>query len=393
MAANKWMTRLAKHDTARQWDYNPFMHIQRFSSPGINFTFGKTHGQPNGFPMIIYGPEKSGKTILVYDRIAELHKSDPSAIAVRFDTEMRDECQLTPQQAKAYGIDIDRYQPYIGNAPENIFDFIEKEVDAMITEGAPIKLIIIDSLTNIKGRKMANAESVTQNVMGDEAATQQTGLKRIWDIIHKHRIGFIVTCQVRAEFDQYEKMRNGVDYKMAGGWFLKHFGAYVMHVAPILGAKGASDMNGEVLEDATKKDGVGKSEKTAHRIRVKMVGNSFGPKGRATEVTFSYNKGFINHYEEAFILGEARGIVQRPNNRTYILPDFPTVGKESKWSSKDDFIKALQEVSPGVQSPAFNAIVERLRGQDIDLMENGERSAFFREEETKDQPELEESAE
>src|SRR6185369_14528814 len=91
MAGNKWMTRLGKHDSARQWDYNPYAHILRFSSPGLNFVFGKTHGLPLGQPLVIYGPNKAGKTILAYDLIAELHRSDPDAIAIRFDTEMRDD--------------------------------------------------------------------------------------------------------------------------------------------------------------------------------------------------------------------------------------------------------------------------------------------------------------
>lgn len=373
------MTRLGKHDGARQWDYNPYANILRFSSPGINFTFGKTQGLPRGFPIVIYGPEKSGKSILCYDAIAELHRADPEAIAIRFDTEMRDEGQLTPSQAEIYGIDLKRYQPYITNSPSKIFDFIENEVDAMCSEGAPIKLIIIDSITNIKGRKMANAESVDNNLMGDEASTQQTGLKRILDVIHKHRLGFIVTAQVRAEFDQYEKMRNGVDYKMAGGWYLKHLMGYVMHVAPIKGAKGGENMSGVKLEDESLKDGVGKAEKTGHKIRVKMVGNSYGPKGRAVEVTFDYNHGFINKHEEVFMLGTERAIVQRPNNTAYVLPDYPKVGENSKWTGKDNFLNALRE-SRELQEE----IIKRLRMQDIDLMERGAQSAYFRAEETKE---------
>src|ERR1019366_6999104 len=100
----------------------------------------------------------------------------------------------------------------------------------------------------------------------DDAATQQNGLKRIWNTIYKYRIGFVLTSQVRAEFDQYEKMRNGVDYKIAGGWFLKHFSGMVLHVAPIKGAKGsqqlASGDKGAKLQNENLKDGVGKAEQT-----------------------------------------------------------------------------------------------------------------------------------
>lgn len=379
MTLNKWMKQLRKHDAARNWEYDPYANPMHFGSPGLNFLFGKTHGYVRGQCVCIYGPNKAGKTVLCYDAIAKMHAEDSEGIALYYSTELRDEEQMTPERAHMLGIDFERYQPYITNAPEKIFDHIENEVAALLDDGAPIRLIIIDSLTNIKGRKMAAADSVNKNVMGDEAATQQTGLKRIADIIHKHRVGFIITCQVRAEFDEWEKKRNGVDYKMAGGWYLKHYAGYVLHVQRITGAKGESDLNGNKMENTEVLDGAGNAELTGYRMRVKMMGNSFGPKGRAVELSFDYNTGFIKQYDEVATLAINRNIVDSSKSGSYVLADWPRVGEQMTWRGKDNFWKAVAE-GQDLQAE----IVTRLRKQDFDVMKNGANSVFFREEETRE---------
>lgn len=376
--ANKWMKSLAKHDAARDWEYNPFAHVLRFSSPAMNFLFGNTHGLPKGLPIIVFGPEHSGKTLFCYDLIAQMHKDDPEGLALRFDTEMRDEAQLTPARARLYGIDTDRYQPYLTNDAEEIFDFIEKEVKAQLEAGAPIRIIVIDSLTNVIGRRMAASEGMGKAQVGDDSRTQQDGLKRIQRLMHKYRICLVLTSQVRAEMDPIEQMR-GNTYKMAGGWFLKHLGGYVLQVEPNKGKTGRETLTGEKLVNEQMKDALGHADRTGHRIRARMRGNSYGPKNRSVEVTFDYNKGFINRHEEVFQLATERGLVDRPTNVKYVVDGYPA-GKQTTWSGKDNFLKSLQD-DEGLQG----FLVEKLRQQDIDLMNNGPASAYFRPEETREE--------
>jgi len=377
MAKNKWMERLAKHDAARQWDYNPFANILRFSSPAMNWLFGNTHGLPKGYPIIIFGPEHSGKTLFCYDLISQLHQDDPEAIAVRFDTEMRDEAQLTPAKAAIYGIDINRYMPMLTNDSEEIFDYIEKELRVMLQDGAPIKLIIIDSITNVIGRRAAEAKTIGKQVIGDSSLTQQEGLQRMQRLMHKYRVSLVLTAQVRSEFDPTEKMRTGLDYKMAGGWFLKHLGGYVLHVAPNKNKAGRESLSGVKLEDESMKDGLGHADRTGHKIRARMRGNSYGPKNRTVEVTFDYNKGFINRHEDIFQLAIERGLVDRPTNTKYVVEDYPAAGKQSFWMGMDKFLKGLAD-----DEELQKFLVTKLRSQDIDLMNKGPNSAFFKAEET-----------
>lgn len=365
------MAKLAKHDAARQWDYNPFAHVLRFSSPGLNFLFGNTHGLPKGYPMIIFGPEHSGKTLFCYDLIAQMHKDDPDGIALRFDTEMRDEAQLTPARAQLYGIDIDRYQPYLTNDAEEIFDYIESQLKVLLDDGAPVRLIVIDSITNIIGRRMAATAGMGKAQVGDESKTQQDGLKRIQRLMHKHRISLVLTSQVRAEMDPIEQMR-GNTYKMAGGWFLKHLGGYVLQVEANKGKTGRETLSGVALEDESLKDALGKAERTGHKIRCRMRGNSYGPKNRAVEVTFDYNHGFINHHEEVFLLGTERGLVLRPTNTKYVVDNYPKKGETITFNGKDNFLQALS-----TNEDLSKHIVMQLRERDIDLLEKGPNSIYF----------------
>ncbi len=371
----KWMTRLAKHEGVVKRSYNPFSHVIRYSSPYLNWVFGNTHGLPRGKKLIVYGPDKSGKTVTCYDMIGQMHRDYPEAIAVRYDTEFRDDAQLTPAMAAAYGIDMDRYVCYQTNSPSGVFDHIEKEVNAMCEDAAPIYLIIIDSIAMIKGRRSENAEGIDTQQMGDEAKTIQDGLKRILEVIHRHRIALVMTNQVRDEFDRIEKMRN--PYKMYGAWAIKHFAEYKLLLAPVNSKEGMKTLTGVELVDSTMTDVMDKAEQIGHRIRATMKNSSLGPKNRRAEFTFDYRRGIINRHEDAFHLGTTRGIIQMPNNRIYQLPSYPTEGKMAEWNGKDNFIMALQR-NPDV----CDAIFERVRGQDIDLMTNGAASKFYRAEET-----------
>lgn len=378
--AQKWMARLGKHESAVKREYNPFAHVIRYSSPYLNWVFGNTHGLPRGKKLIVYGPDKSGKTVTCYDMIGQMHRDYPNAIAIRYDTEFRDDAQLTPAMAAAYGIDMDRYQCYQTNSPSGVFDHIENEVNAMCDDGAPIYLIIIDSIAMIKGRRSENAESVDVQQMGDEAKTIQDGLKRILEVLHRHRIALVMTNQVRDEFDRIEKMRN--PYRMWGGWFLKHFAEYKLLLAPVNSKEGQKTLTGVELVDASMTDVMGKGEQLGHRIRATMKNSSLGPKNRRAEFTFDYRRGVINKHEDAFQLGVTRNIFERPSNRLYILKDYPVVGKEAEWDGKENCILALQR-----NDEVCKTVLERVRGQDIDLMERGSASAFYRVEETVDEPE------
>ena len=319
------MEKLQKMDGAIDKKYNPFAkeNVLRSPSPSLNWIFGKGSGIPFGYSAIFYGPPKAGKSLASYLMAAQLHKDDPEAIVIRFDTEMRAEAQVD----EIWGIDPDRFIAFNVNDPTEIYDRIANEFMPMLEAGAPIKMIIIDSLNGMKGVKRMGKDSVADHLMGDDALTHGVGLKNILPVVRKHKIALLCTSHIRANFDAG---MYGPKEKMAGGYAQKHFFEYFVEVK----RDGSSKTKIEDQDGGA--DFRGKKEMTGHRIFVKMAESSVGVAGRSGAFTLDYKKGLINVGEEIATLAKKYELVEMPNNRTYIVG-------EKKYTSKADFNQALEE--------------------------------------------------
>ena len=319
-----WMKKLSKMEGAIDVKYNPFApeNVLRAGSPSLNWIFGKGSGLPFGYSAIFYGPPKAGKSLASYMMAAQLHKDDPNAIVIRFDTEMRAEAQVD----EMWGIDPERFIAFNVNDPEQIYDRISNEFTPMMEAGAPIKMIIIDSLNGMKGVKRMGKDSVADHLMGDDALTHGIGLKNILPTVRKHKVALVCTSHIRANFDAG---MYGPKEKMAGGYAQKHFFEYFIEVK----RNNASDSKIEDKEGGS--DFRGKKELTGHKIFVKMAESSVGVAGRSGAFTLDYNKGLINIGEEIATLAKKYELVEMPNNRTYIVG-------EKKYTSKAQFNEALE---------------------------------------------------
>lgn len=334
--SNKFMSKLRNMEGAVQDNYDPLINCAQSPSPSVNWAFGVAgHGLPYGYAAILYGPPKGGKSIICNAMVGQMHQDDPEAIAITFNTELRGEIQANSSQHKVWGIDSERFVVYDVNQPEHIFDRIENDINALCQEGAKIKMIIIDSLKGIQGRRAMNATSVMTQQIGDEAATLQDGLKRILPIIRKHKIALLMTTHVRAELDQKEQMR-GKTVKMAGAWASKHMAEFFIYIEPNRSKDGRVTLTGEEFLDEERKDFMDKAEKTGHKIRFRVEESSIGVSGRTAEFTLDYHQGIVNIHEEIFVLARNSGVLQRPNNQTYQY-------KDHTWRGIGNCLNALKE--------------------------------------------------
>lgn len=336
----------------------------RHPSPSFNWIFGNSNLIPFGSSVILWGGSKSGKSIICNGLIGQLHRDYPDAVAIKYNTEFREKIQTTALQKKIWGIDSKRYAAYETNKPEEIFDVIERDIPALVQKGLNIKMIIIDSISDIMGRRQANAKSVQVQQMGDEAQTIKDGLKRIKSVVKRLGLTLVLVAQERAELDALEQMR-GKKVKMAGASYLKHFAEYFVHVTKDESKEGKTDLLGNALV-LDVKDLNGKQEQFGHVIKFKMQDSTVGPKGRVGKFTLNYYTGVINAHEEVFLLGVNRNIVGRPNARSYVLSDFPTKGESSSWSSKADFLNAIKE-----NSQVYEEILNRIRAKDLAALKDG----------------------
>jgi len=303
--AGKFLNQLRKMEGAVNPEYNPFEHVVRSGSPSLDWIYGKGMGLPLGFSEILFGPPKSGKSLLTYMKAGELHRADPEAIVIKFNTEMREAGQLAPY----WGIDPERYIAFDVNEPEMIFNRLTNDILPMIQEGLPVKYIIIDSIQGIQGIKEQNSGDISQHLIGDHAQTVQKGLKQILPMLRRHKIALTCTAHVRANVD-IGPGGKGPATKMGGAWALKHFAEYFVSVNRVTGSE-QLDISGKKFESEDTKDLRGNKEKVGHKIWVKMEESSVGVAGRAGQFTLSYEEGLINTDEEIFRLASAHGLVDQ----------------------------------------------------------------------------------
>lgn len=337
--ANNFLSQLRKDakklqlGSAEQW-------FAQTKSPALNYLFGKDFGMKAGYTAMVYGPPKSGKSLLSFAYAGHLHQVDPEAIVLHFDTEFRDNMD---HWQKAFGIDPERFISYQTNQPTEIFDYIANDVKAMLQGGAKIKMVIVDSLAGIMYPKEGNKEQTTDHVMGDAAAYLPGAMKLILPVIRQFKIALLLCQHIRDNMDS--TMAKYRPYNVPGGKGLKHFVEYWVLVEKI------NNKDSRTF-DSDKKDGAGNAIQIGHKIRVKMEESSMSPQNRAVEVDLSYTEGLINQHEEIATLAAGMGIVE-------MTGAWVNYGGK-KWQGIANFALALKE-----DLDLQKTLIEKIRENDI----------------------------
>lgn len=344
MAKINWAQKLQKLDGAVIQRKDRYSKVVRCHSPSVNYIFGKGHGLPQGYTAIFFGPPKGGKSVLSHMMIGHLHQTDPEAWAIKFDTEFRADAQLDDESCNTFGIDQSRLQVIQTNSPIAVFDQIEKDIAAMVQAGLPLKLIVIDSISGVQGRREMELESIAKMTIGDHAQTIQIGMKRILRVLRDHDIALVGICQARAELDPTEQMR-GNKYKMQGAFGLQHQAEYFIIVEEDRRAAAKKDLLGREFVNAAVEDMNGKGQKTAMKILATNKDSSMGGgRGRTGQFTWSFREGYTNRWEEIVRMAEGYGLlhpVAGAKSGTWAFEDL-------QWYGKDNMIKAI-EADPALQ--------------------------------------------
>ena len=302
--SNKWLKQLKAYDDAVDYNYDSFApeNCLYTPSPYFNWIFAnKSNGVPKNASMLLLSEQKAGKSLTCYAMILDMQKRDPDGIAIYFNTELRGALQHNVFP----GIDKDRMIIYDTKDPEEIFDRVEKDIKAMVQDGMPLRMIIIDSLTNIQGIKRRDADSISDHLRGDHALTVMTGLDKLVPFCKQNKILLIGTSQMRAN----QKATPGApDTQMAEGWIVKHTFEYFVSLKRAGAADDKVNLDGKTFEEESK-DARGNKLLTGHKVYIKCEANSIGPQGRSGVFTLDYDKGIINQHEEIFFLGKNTGVI------------------------------------------------------------------------------------
>jgi hypothetical protein len=322
MGENKWLKQLRKHDAYVENSYDAFSEENCLytPSPYINWIFAnKSHGIPQGSGVLFYSEPKAGKSLVSQAIAGQLHEDDGEGYVMYFSTEYKGKFQ----KGFFANIDPERIITYDTNDPRDIFDYLAEDVAAMVQDGFPLKMVVIDSLTAIGGIK-AEGRSVGDHLIGDKALTITRGLDRVIPFFKKNNITYFTVAQIRMNIGAMY----GPDTKAAVPKACEHNHEFFISIKRAGSADDKKDLTGNSFEGNIK-DARGNKAVTGHKIYVKMEQNSVGQAGRTAKVTLDYKKGFINQHEEIFELGVNTGVIERPNNVTYVYEGQSYKGKNA----------------------------------------------------------------
>jgi hypothetical protein len=312
--ANKWLKDLRAYDDTVDYEYDSFApeNCLYTPSPYMNWIFAnKANGVPKNASILMLSEQKAGKSLISYATILEMQRrdrlagllGDDAGQAIYFNTELRGQLQHGVFPA----LDRDLLTIYDTKDPVEIFDRVEKDIKPMVQDGMPLRIIVVDSLTNVQGIKRKDADSVADHLRGDHALTIQTGLDKLVPFCKQNKILLIGTSQMRAN----QKGGPGApDTQMAESWLVKHTFEYFISLRRAGAADDRVDMEGNAFEAEGMKDARDNKLLTGHKIYVKCEANSIGPQGRSAVFTMDYKKGIINQHEEVFFMGKNTGVIK-----------------------------------------------------------------------------------
>ncbi len=356
MAKIDWMKKVSTLKGAVNEYRDIHESVIQTASPSLNFIYGNGWGLPRGYSVMMYGPPKSGKSIITYLMAGGIHRDYPEGWVIKFNTEFREQAQLPPSKMPMYGIDQKRWKAVEANNPEFVYNQITGEIDAWCKDGFPLVAVILDSMNGVQGRRqMASEKGVMQQQIGDVAATNKEGLKAVLEVQRRHNFALIMTTHVGIEMDPIEQKR-GNKFRMGAGIGCQHHGEYFMYVEANRNKAGRADMTGTEFVNPNLKDMNDDADRTAHKIRCVMKDATMGPKGRMGEFTFDYQQGVINQHEEVYLLGYNRGAILKDGGHYYTVPGIET----PQCKGEANFLNFLK-TAPQVQEH----ILKELKRQDL----------------------------
>lgn len=299
MAVNKWMSKLTSDFAKIAADMpKPSDSVISLPSPSFNWAVGNG-GLTEGKAICFFGPESGGKSLLSQLAMIQLQKKHPDSIQILIDAEF----SFNPIWFEKLGGDLTRLIVKQTNDPLEIFDWIEKDVQDLLQQGAPINGLMIDSVKSIRYPNDIKNKSTDVTMGGSGAKYLGPALKGLLPIIRRYSITTFLIQQVYEEMDQYKKMNN--PWIIPDGRALKHFCDYMLQVERV----DTKDGRLEVGKTIT-----GSAQQIGHKVRVKGKKNRVGAPYRVAEFTLQYDQGIVNTEKEVYDLAKSLGIIYHPAN-------------------------------------------------------------------------------
>jgi recombination protein RecA len=280
-------------------------------------------GLPRGRVIQFAGQESSGKTYMSLIAIAEYQKANPDGWALFIDAEFTFDSEWAVQ----LGVDLDRLIVYRENNGIKIFERLIGQpsksggkktkfgvLDMEKENPTGLGIIVLDSLAAMQPPAEEVSEVGKPN-MALMARFLPPELRKLTPLLSDTGVTFIVINQIR--------LQPGVMYgnpeTSPGGNALKHAHTMMLNFSRI------AAKNSVIEEDG---------ERVGHHVRVRVDKNKLAPPYRVAEIAITYNSGITEHNIELRELGAKYGIIERPNNKVWVLDG-------EKYNGKDAMAEAL----------------------------------------------------
>ncbi len=237
-------------------------------------------GFPIGRIVEIYGPESSGKTTLCLMTIAELHKTDPEAVAIYIDTEHA----LDPNYMRQLGVDFNRL---FVSQPDTAEEAMELLKTSILT--GQIKIAIVDSVAELTPRAEIEGDMGDAHV-GLKARLMGQALRTVKSIANTNGVTVMFTNQIREKVG----VLYGNPETTPGGQALKFAASIRARVSKVSG--------GEIRK--------GKEDAIGYKMRVKIIKNKVAPPGKECELSIYYGKG-VSKETELIVLATGVGVITK----------------------------------------------------------------------------------
>ena len=313
-------------------------------------------GIPRGRITQLAGKESSGKTMLALSCIKSYLDENEENTALFIDAEYT----YDPDWAESLGVDTSRvmviktndakkiFEGLIGTVKVNssskkitknmkgILDYVIEGVDPRFKN---LGIVVLDSIA-VLNTPMEAAADVGKANMAPIPRFLSTELKKLTPVVAQANVAFIGINQVRVNLGQMF----GDPTSSPGGKALKHACSLMINMAPI----SSSD---SIISDQS-------GNRIGHRVRAKIGKNKVGSPFKVAEYNIEYLSGVVEKEQEILDLAVEFSLVERPNNKSYLIGDEKIVGRANAVSYLKDNYDICNNLLSSIRASYTSSEVE-----------------------------------